>query len=1098
MSFLRSYQTRRNIEQWKALLAQARKELWQGNAAAAKALYEKVARQAEAEKPKNLDDPVFRYRALAALGLWGVAYLQDNSLCGEYEMHVQSITADKEVWLFIANVFSVTRDTARPALRAYTELIQRAPAEKVAQTIEAILQPAAYSFECLELYGRIDAILPFDTDRSLRLMHWHLKAMQGEKAGAAARRLLDADPNHVEAHRCLGYLAELARDWEAAARHYAAAEEWLRLAVAANNLHQPERALDVLGRSRRDERNTAAWLYHAGWASYQLKQPRQAYGHWTRLKTLYPDRAAEMDRHLLALAEQAVMSEPGLLVDGKDWPAHPLIDVYQMQAGANLLASGRRVEADALLTSIVKRQPKNAVPNIFLGLCKGGDGKDLAIDATIYGNLKKYYQNASLFLWLRGLLLVRDRPVVARQYLIKARQEGIDQFLPARALEVSSWVVEQVAGGNSPGGTGSDPLPNWPEAEEGSRITGFYQAIAAAAVLLAMQKGQLTPPALRKALATGGTLPATWKRVALAACARYGEWGLALAQLPLDGDRPLEQRYLLAGLRELLRQNDWQLAAAYAERGLSIEPGHAALVHIRRGLHGYTQEALWRQRDYAAACTQVEAGLLGDAAGRTGMHHNLALLYSQQAIQVSQGDPAGMRMADALWRKAIGHWAVALADEAYWDEWSARREAGSLAASDRELNDLRARTLPEMLWRYWSEKAEDAPASDAENYHAYRALLNQEVLAVRAMLAGLENARIRNVALPERVVRLVSPLLLKDGQDHGDIQSFLKKAPELGMRKVDVELIQQAFSPLADAMALVSDGQFQMAIRQLNDLEARYPGQSQFLAVLRSERQKAIQQYARELVRSEAWSEAMLQLDLILQNALAEARNSPEQVACRKLYTQAIVGWAQAKTGQGEYAAVVKELKAVRGKKCEENKEFKAALAEALAKWGEEALKEDDLQAARTRLDEAYNIDPNNRSATTGLGAIWARNASQEAEKQRWDTAYQYARKAYELLPALEVSQLWGAIAHDYAVQLWQRGNLVGAKDVLLPVMEIPLPNELIVAIQKVLAGLLVDQGVLLVRAGNPRAAVDIWEMALQIDPQNETARNNLRTARGY
>ena len=268
---------------WTPQLSKAREELLKRNLDIAGKLYGKVANELTKVKPRSLNDEILITKTEAQLGIWAVGYCKKSDERAGYRRILAGVPTMSRLWLFVANVFTLDFDTSPEALFAYQELLKCKPTEKYALVTLELLKKAEFSPAATDLLESIVRIIPTDLDTTAWFCRWALKSNHFEKAEEFSRKILDYSPDHAEANRCLGYLAEVRRNWAIASDHYQRSQDWLRLAVCSNHLGNHSVALMALMKVDQEKRKNSTWLYHAGWVYYQTGSFEKVREYWQEL-----------------------------------------------------------------------------------------------------------------------------------------------------------------------------------------------------------------------------------------------------------------------------------------------------------------------------------------------------------------------------------------------------------------------------------------------------------------------------------------------------------------------------------------------------------------------------------------------------------------------------------------------------------------------------------------------------------------------------------------------------------------------------------------------------------------------------------------------
>ncbi len=692
----------RDAEYWQKRLAQARHHLWEGDLKRAEELFAQLAAEVEAEPERGGDDRLQAVRLDAELGRWAVRYLHDPRQGGLYRRLATNRAVSGDSWYFVARVFMSRSDTGEAALQAYQSLLAAQPSPKLARRIGSLAIKAPASDASLSLLQQITDILPENKQAALYLCLRYLRAGRLAEAATLANRLLTHDVGeeeraqpvdvHQQAHRCLGYVAELAGDWAAARGHYVASGDNLRLAVVSakdNDWETAGKALQAVPVAQHDD----TWRYFAGWEAYWRGDFKQAVAHWQPLQAARPD-----DKHLETLLAvtrrravhrglQALEPENALSFlsenDVSTWP-----EAFFHIGAVYLLLQHDPEKARPHLKRAYQRRGGSVLVASFMALCEASSRNEDDLDRRFYRALTHEYSDASLFLWLRGLSLLRDAPSKGKAYLVRAHADGVgSRQLPPAALMATAWIacrLGETRGDDVLAGL-AGKLTLDDVAQAGTPEALFYRAVAPSYGFSCLQDEDGTEPIawLERDRACPLTSPCSWRRVQAVYYAQRGQWQQARDAAEAE-EAALQRDLVMAAIGDTLQRRDWEQAAALVERGLAIAPGAPQLQRLAENLSGFNHQALWQRKSYPALEAQLQAQLQGGSAD-TRLHHHLALVYTRLGMladgllngaeseppQPATPDRDGE--SDRCWLRAIGHWAVVLSDDDYWEAWRRRR-----------------------------------------------------------------------------------------------------------------------------------------------------------------------------------------------------------------------------------------------------------------------------------------------------------------------------------------------------------------------------------------------------------------------------------------
>lgn len=1129
---------KRDLKYWRVQLARARQELWERRLNKAEKLFSRIGSDLDRQIAGDTRDELISTRAEAGLGTWATQYFRDSTQRALYRDAIAQIEPDTRIWFFIAKVFFQQRDTSQDALAAYLYLLQQKPSQKIARQFLALLSQAEVSETSLALLEQIVAILTEDIETATLLCKWHLKAHNLNRATEIARQILDRDPDCLDAHRCIAYTAECSENWEAAKSHYRFSQDWLRLAVVCNKSQDIQGATEALGSVPESQRDSPTWLYYAGWNSYKQGDIELALRQWQRLQTMYPASAPVIGDTVNAVLEQTLYEylQNYDLLQGLP-PAIQNSTVYAVEAhlrlgAVELLIRRNPQAADPHLRYAVVHQPENLVPVTYLALCKAIKHQDASLDKAFYQQLLRRYGDASLFTWLRGLWLLQDDPIVAQRYLAKAHQDGIGtRHLPPEAVSATAWLVSRLTNQPSLGslnGVGQAfAISNLPHPE--TDIAPFCWAVASSYGMEALQNQSDQDYLFTAEYYSPVTSPTSWTSIQAIYYAQRKEWLLALNALAGDQHKELEQEIVSQAIGDKLSERDWTTAAELVSRGLGLEPRSRKLKNLARELQGPIRQQLWHDQAFETLETRLQEQLNSRAVD-TQVHHNLALVYTKMAIERDAEAYAEHKAPNGIdyWARAIGHWAVVLSDDEYWEHW--RKQRGQIYGFEIELQQIREleqRSIPRLIQRYHASK-ETGPLQNRHCY--YGAIIDHEIELAAAMRYVVHAAEQQQVKLPAPVRRLLSPLLLKEYGKEAAGRKVVKALVNLKLSHYEAQLIRQAFSPMSDIKALVEAEQYQMALDKLRVLGQKKRRDKAQRNEIRREMARTLELYARELVNSERWGDA-----------ISVAREGfdlqPLNTELEQLLVDALVGWANQKIQEEAYEDAVQELEHTRSDLQNQHAELSITLGEVLARWGIEAHEDDDTETALKRYEKALVLDSSNLRARNGAARIYHNRALVKVQNEQleeaaqdalramkytedpatanllamiyrdlaikysaqdnWHAALDHAQKAFEYGQTQEYLTFLVATNHDYAIYLAQSNQYGEAIKRLEAAINLPYDRSAL-NVEGLLSNLYTDLGAGLYNTGYVADAVSCWQKALEYNPGNDIARRNLSLAGGY
>jgi len=1056
---------KRDLKYWRRQLAQAREELWKCNLDKAERLFARIDSDLDEQMTDSARVELMPIKVETGLGIWAIRYFRDSTKRALYRDSIAQIQPDARIWFFIAKVFFERHDTSPDALAAYLSLLQQKPSQKVAQQFLPLLSHAEVSETGLALLEQIVGVLTEDIQAAIQLYKWHLKAHDLNRATEIADQVLDRDPHCLDAHRCLAYVAERSENWETAKHHYRLSRDWLRLAVVCSKTGDILRASEALGSIPESQRDNPTWLYYAGWTSYKQGDVESALGHWQRLQAMCPDSPPALADTLDAVLEQVLHECPrNVSLLRNLLPALQgntrVIEGHLRLGAADLLIHCDPQAADPHLRYAAAHRPEDIVPITYLALCRAIKRQGTSVDQAIRRELIDRYGDASLFVWLRGLWFMQDDPDLAQRYLARAYLDGIEaHHLPPEAVSATAWLASQL--------TDQPCLASFTDTSKtfsiidwsrlGTDIAPFCWAVATSYGLRALQNRSDQSQLFTSKYDSPAILSSTsWSDVQAVYYAQGKEWLSALDALADSQNGRLKQVTISQAIQDKLGERDWAVSAELVSHGLELDPFNGKLRDLAQELRGPIQQRLWHEQAFEALETNLQEQLKSKSVD-TRVHHNLALVYTKMAVAEDTGRNIDYEASNGFdyWPRAIGHWAVVLSDDEYWERWREQRSrVYGTEVKQQEIQELRQRSIPELIRKYYDEQQVSRGTGPLRNrYRYFGAMVDHEIELTTAMRCIVRAAERQQVELPDPVRWLLSPLLLKEYNEETAGRQTVQLLTNLRVSHYEAQLVRQAFSPLSDIEALVEAGQYRMALDKLHTLE-RETGQDEMQW---SEIQRKIAHtlglYTRELVSNGQWDDAI--------NASMEGiRLQPLNTELRQLLVEASVGWANWKMQEQAYELAVQQL---RQTLCILHVLNKGTVEGAEIKSGIEYLFRADLNRA---TEDEFNSIP-------GIGSVLARRI------------LEYRDRHGSFTSLAELAEVDG-IGPELCKRLT---SYLMVPEALCPSVVESLPEETAMEIKTILSEALAHWGIEAHENDEPETALKRYEEALAFDQENVNAR---------
>lgn len=1076
------------------LLAQARRHLWRSELLKAKSLFEQVKAEirAQVQKDSSTAKMLAHSNFEAQLGLWAIRYLQDQNHRSGIQRVLERSNLDADTAYFIAKIFQLREDTSPQALSVYGTLLSFNTSAKLAKRIADLLRHSIYSDSALQLLCTIANQLPDDIELRGRLCHWYLIAGQDEDARELADEIMGLQPKNKDANRCLAVIAERQQDWLKASEHYKVSGDNLRAAIVLAKANEFAEARRLIMLVPLDQRNTLTWLYYHGWITFNQQNYATALNSWHRLMHENPECSAFITDTVQAAQNQMFYRQLTSFEVDIDINLEAIDDSpYQasvaLQLGAiKLLKDDNFVEAYSFLQRAARLFSHDVCSVTYLMLAQAAKKDSEAVDRQIYQQLYDHFQDASLFMWLRGLYLLKNGRLTGFKYLQRAYQDGVHKkHVPTVAVAAANWIGNRSSDGETFDITqGMSAVAEFSISDTNHMTTPFQQAALPSYTLQQLENG--SEVAWIDFEADFPIEPLIWGRVQAAFYLHNNDWHRAVSLV--DGsDTVLTQRVISAALQAAVQQQNWSSAAEYVSRGLEIDPNHANWKKIEQHLLPQRCQLLWQRKQLETLDFALEKEVRSGTAD-TSIYHGMAVVYTQLAIAKDQkatetenGDAASaFTMAghrtqseytgiledqahNDYWQLAIGYWAVALTDESYWEAWATRRgRVMKETISPEQLRELTHKTIPEMLHRYHEDEIHgDSAFSTHHRYYA--SIIHREIELTRAVRHLKRVAKRERFELPSSFSMFISPLLMKEYGYGSQGREVVARLSELRLSPYEAGLIRTAFSPLSDVKALVSIKAYDMALEALRNLLEN----KKYIAIhneVREELCHVLELSAEEAVELERWDDALA--------LTAEGRKlQPMNKEFVRLTSSAAIGWANSRIRKEEYAEAIQKLESVRLASQQRNAELDALLSNAYVEWAYEADREDEIDLAKQRFEQALAMDKDSPGAKDGLRVIHHNKGLEKAKSERYqeaiddlDTALKYepdnintlklkvsisydaaqhaisasnawlakkhwkvtletAHKLFALLQTMETLHQYAAVAYDYLIFLYRSAN---------------------------------------------------------------------------
>ncbi len=1153
-------------EDLEKLLAQARRHLWRNELRDAHQIFVRARDEVKKQLEKNGNDPqlLSSLNLQAQLGIWAISYLNDPDKRNAVQKILDHENLDADTAHFIARVFQARSDLSSEALTAYRYLLQRDKSASMARRIAELLGTAPFSSRALDLLEIVVGVLPDEQQIAGRLCCWQLYAERNDKATELASKIIRSEPRNLDANRVLAVIAERNSDWETAARHYRVAQEHLRLAVVSAKAGNLKEANEALEQAREKSAQTPTWLYYRGWIAYLQHDISSAIEHWQEFCRKYPQHADSVNEIIESaqaqwLHDQIQSSQINTEMDPLSFRDATCQATLALQIGAaRLLLADDTVRSHPLLQLAAQVRHRDVISATYLLLEHAVGKNDQALDKRIYIDLLTHYQDASLFLWLRGITMLRHDQQDGQRYLAKAYQESLcKHHIPVEAVQVANWLNARLNPSTAIDITlGELGDPQIAALSAPSTIRNrFLCAMIPSYTLDRLAQQQETNWAETDWAQSIDR--ESWRKVLAVHYLAQKNWSRALDCLP-SAAPTVRTRIIRMALQDAARQKNWIDVARYVHYGLETCPGDQELTRLEKQLGRHIHQLLWEKGELEKLEFELEKLVrVGDAP--TTVYHNLAMAYTRLAI-VEDNKTASFRDEKSAllftsenhrtpakytsflqneahnyyWLLAIGYWAVALSDEDYWITWAEQRSSvyAETISIDR-IRELIQQTIPRLLREYHEEKVLSQNAF-TKHHRFYESIIEHEIEQTHALRYLIRLAKRQQFALPSGLTQFISPLLVKEHGYGSQARDVIQNLDGLNLSPYEGELIRSAFSPLSDVKALVSLKEYDLALLTLRDLLA-----SSKHAALQSDLHQELRQVLKlatqQQIELENWEKAL--------NLATEAKSmQPPSNEFETLQVRAVIGLANKYIREENVPQAIRALERVRKDLKQPQSELDTLLCEASVEWGWEAAQEDDMESAQARFEQALEVEKTNTRAREGLAALYHDKAYDDLQAGRLSLALTRAEKALNYADKPMTRRLLAIILHDLGVQFadtkattardyfkraykhaqkqWgqepNEKNLyfyfeMGSAYVLCLYSQktyaeaINVGEDLLqwridhsathIHLPKLISAVYTDQGAIVYNSGNRQGGRQLMTRALELDPTNQLAQQNLDMA---
>ena len=334
--------------------------------------------------------------------------------------------------------------------------------------------------------------------------------------------------------------------------------------------------------------------------------------------------------------------------------------------------------------------------------------------------------------------------------------------------------------------------------------------------------------------------------------------------------------------------------------------------------------------------------------------------------------------------------------------------------------------------------------------------------------------------LPEELRRWLNPALVEDaGESIG--QKLLESLPNDKLSSTDSRQIRLAFSPMREIHVLAFSDQYAEAFEKIQTAEHQGVMTEAQRADLTEEHIFVLQSYVHDLIKKSSWSEALERVTELRQL-------QPKSNVAETLLIEALSGWAQERIKAEDYENAVNRLKEIKSEIQNGPDELTALLADALARWGHEAIEQQQTTLAQKRFEGALKFD----EATSWLAVVWRKyifNYAADADKRGDEKpAYEFGEGGCMLCLQDELTAtIYAKVCARYALQLCESVMYEAAIRVLEPALPLHYDRHEF-QLEKVMSEILTDYGAVLLNSGQLTLGTATTRRAVQLDPENSVA----------
>ena len=1026
------------------------------------------------------------------IGQWAIRYKQGNASASELMIEFNTVQPDVRSLMRASRVLGRNWDRSIDALLIYRKLIEIKPGEKNARAVMSILDKTSVSIEAFDLLRDVVLILKDDIDAKIKLFRWAILFDKFELASTYADEVIKVQPDNEEAHRCLGIIYEKQGEWKAACNHYKESQDWYRLAIVSNKNGEYAQALNALNAIPENRRKSLGWLYHAGWAYYRLGHFEKALKFWGYLTRIHPDQEDRLNsqiRHIEIDSMINVMSSIDNLKNNKlsDGPEPYLSEARFRKGLVELFLNRNLSNAETYLTFEPNNSHKPEKAPLMLEITE--TITQLKSDESL-GDIRveekpsdgRDYQD-----WLSGLWFAPIDPEKSLTLLDKSLQalDSEQEFCSSEKI-ATYWLVEKITQRKDVRNTIDtkilrlfDSYPTNPVLEQ---ITTPY---------LSTQIVQPDPPNfpwIKEWLPRESSEEADFLKIRFVYFTRHNRWKDALELTSNLDDNDLIGILLRHCAQTTLNQKTEYKFIDILGFAAAKFPEDSEIKRWITTLGEPMLNHYWNQKDWSSLDRFLQL-TLAIYPGNPEVHHRLALVNSRLALQYILNGKSEVDFDP--WKNAIGHWSVALTDARYWrSRYKGRSGLYGVKVEKTSLDELRRVRIPALLKKQFRKMSRRQDPDQDPVYHLYASLVEQDfenTLSVRHLIRSAKKAQ---YSLPVDVLTLISPVLIMQKGSYIENTDFLIDMDDLNISKKMKNSLEIAFSPLMEANSLLRCKYYQDSQDMLQSIEINGNITDSETELLAMERKQAFIDQTEFLISGHSWEKA---LDV---SRKAHSRY-PKNSKIKSLYKKAVIGWGNNALNEGAFDSVIEICQQAKTDLGGSTRAINQVNSQALVQKAHQKVSQGDIVNAEKLYRKALKVDTENPDAVQGISGILFQKVVDYEKQNNFSMMFSTARQLYDLTKDPPGANIYASAAVTYAGSLMQSNKFQDAINILEPILSIPYDPS-VIQVPQALSMIFNDYGALVYNNGSRSQGLQLMRQALEVDPSNQVARNNISISGGY